>query len=173
MASELESLELSIAEAEREVDVAERYLKNSQIKLQILKQQLQTLVISEISGMKSPSSKQTTVAKSKLVEDEAERRARVRRRWRVLLMKIKFGLGAHAMAVKKRNIADASTFIEKETEVIHFISPPQRFKKILFQEASKEDQLDFEGKCHRKKVDKRYFRRGGVAVGSMQNRCNF
>ena len=50
-------------------------------------------------------------------EDEAARRARVRRRWRVLGMKIKFGLTAQAMAVKKRNMQDAASFIDKETEV--------------------------------------------------------
>ena len=43
----------------------------------------------------------------------------------------------------------------------------------MLQEASKEDQLDLEGKCHRKKADKRYFRRGGVAVGTVQGRDNF
>ena len=32
-------------------------------------------------------------------------------------MKIKFGLGAQAMAMKRRNVADASSFIDKETEV--------------------------------------------------------
>ena len=116
MASDLESLKMSISEAEREVDVAERYLRNSQIKLQFLKQQLQNLVISEVSGMKSSQSSKPT-AKPKLEEDEAARKARVRRRWRVLFMKIKFGLGAQAMAMKRRNLGDASSFIEKETEV--------------------------------------------------------
>ena len=43
----------------------------------------------------------------------------------------------------------------------------------ILQEASKEDQLDLEGKCHRKKADKRFFRRGGVAVGTVQGRDNF
>ena len=116
MASDLESLKMSISEAEREVDVAERYLRNSQIKLQFLKQQLQNLVISEVSCMKSSQSSKPT-AKPKLEEDEAARKARVRRRWRVLFMKIKFGLGAQAMAVKRRNLGDASSFIEKDTEV--------------------------------------------------------
>ena len=134
MASDLESLKMSISEAEREVDVAERYLRNSQIKLQFLKQQLQTLVISEVSGMKSSQSSKPT-AKPKLEEDEAARKARVRRRWRVLFMKIKFGLGAQAMAMKRRNLGDASSFIERETEVknyivslmnISFIRKPQR-----------------------------------------------
>ena len=134
MASDLESLKMSISEAEREVDVAERYLRNSQIKLQFLKQQLQNLVISEVSGMKSSQSSKPT-AKPKLEEDEAARKARVRRRWRVLFMKIKFGLGAQAMAMKRRNLGDASSFIERETEVknyivslmnISFIRKPQR-----------------------------------------------
>ena len=51
-------------------------------------------------------------------EDEGARRARVRRRWRVLGMKIKFGLGAQALAVKRRNLLDATSFIDKESEVM-------------------------------------------------------
>ena len=50
-------------------------------------------------------------------EDEGARRARVRRRWRVLGMKIKFGLGAQ-LAVKRRNLLDATSFIDKESEVM-------------------------------------------------------
>ena len=32
-------------------------------------------------------------------------------------MKVKFGLGANVLAIKKRNLNDISTFIDKETEV--------------------------------------------------------
>ena len=50
-------------------------------------------------------------------QDEAARKAAVRRRWRVLGMKIKFGLGAQTLAVKRRNMKDADSFIDKESEV--------------------------------------------------------
>jgi len=89
-------------------------------------------------------------------ETEEERRARVRRRWRVLALKVKFGLGANVLAIKKRNLNDISTFIDQETE-----------------EATKEDQMDLEGKCMRKKTDKRHFRRGGVRVGCTEGRDGF
>merc|ERR1719419_1844269 len=91
------------------------------------------------------------VKKPEPPKDEATRRAEVRRRWRILGMKIKFGLGAQAMAVKRRNLKDAESFIDKESE-----------------EACKEDQMDLEGKCMRKKMDKRHFRKGGIMVGSTQ-----
>jgi len=152
---DIESLKISIQDAEKEVDIAERHLKNSQIKLKYLQAQLQELVISGVSGLKSGTAK-VALAVPKIEEDEAARKARVRRRWRVLGLKIKFGLGAQAMAVKRRNLADATSFIDKETE-----------------EATKEDQLDLEGKCYRRKEDKRYFRKGGVAVGSTHGRDNF
>jgi hypothetical protein len=48
---------------------------------------------------------------------EATRKAEVRRRWRILGMKIKFGLGTQVMAVKRRNLKDADSFIDKESEV--------------------------------------------------------
>ena len=32
-------------------------------------------------------------------------------------MKVKFGLGANVLAIKKRNLSDISTFIDQETEV--------------------------------------------------------
>ena len=32
-------------------------------------------------------------------------------------MKVKFGLGANVLAIKKRNLNDISTFIDQETEV--------------------------------------------------------
>merc|ERR1712098_973092 len=150
------TLKVSIQEAERDVDIAERHLKDSQLKLRFLQKQLQELVISGVGGLKVSKEPVKVAYKPPENENDSERKARVRRRWRVLGMKIKFGLGAQALATKKRNLADASTFIEKESE-----------------EASKEDQLDLEGKCFRKKADKRYFRRGGVAVGSTHGRDNF
>jgi len=156
---DVEQIKLSIKEAEREVDIAERHLRDSQLKLTYLKNQLQEVLIAGVGGLvvaDQNNNVKESAFKPPENEDETSRKARVRRRWRVLGMKIKFGLGAQAMAVKRRNLQDASSFIDKETE-----------------EASKEDQLDLEGKCHRKKADKRYFRRGGVAVGSVQGRDNF
>ena len=119
---DIESLKISIQEAEREVDIAERHLKNSQIKLKYLQAQLQELVISGVSGLKSaPAKVAASTPKPNIEEDDVARKARVRRRWRVLGLKIKFGLGAQAMALKRRNLADASSFIDKESEVKHIV----------------------------------------------------
>ena len=35
----------------------------------------------------------------------------------MLALKVKFGLGANFLAVKKRNLNDINTFIDQETEV--------------------------------------------------------
>merc|ERR1711909_26673 len=152
---DIEALKASIQEAEREVDLAERNVKNKKLLLNSLKKQLQEAVISGVSGLKikQQEEKEKTTAPPK---DEATRRAEVRRRWRILGMKIKFGLGTQAMAVKRRNLRDVDSFIDKESE-----------------EATKEDQLDLEGKCMRKKMDKRHFRKGGVMIGSSQGRDAF
>merc|ERR1712179_327786 len=149
---DIEALKASIKEAEREVDLAERNVKNKKLLLNSLKKQLQEAVISGVSGLKikQQEEKVKTTAPPK---DDATRRAEVRRRWRILGMKIKFGLGTQAMAVKRRNLRDVDSFIDKESE-----------------EATKEDQLDLEGKCMRKKMDKRHFRNGGVMIGSTQGR---
>merc|ERR1712013_635887 len=138
---DIEALKASIKEAEREVDLAERQVKNKKLLLNSLKKQEEENV-----KVKTPAPP----------KDEATRRAEVRRRWRILGMKIKFGLGTQAMAVKRRNLKDADSFIDKESE-----------------EATKEDQLDLEGKCMRKKMDKRHFRKGGVMIGSTQGRDAF
>merc|ERR1711915_807617 len=150
----VEALKAAILEAEREVDIAERHLKNKQLALNSLKKKLQDAVIAGVGGMKI--NKTEEVEKPEPPKDEATRRAEVRRRWRILGMKIKFGLGAQAMAVKRRNLKDAESFIDKESE-----------------EACKEDQMDLEGKCMRKKLDKRPFRKGGIMVGSTQGRDMF
>ena len=118
MTCDMDTLRVNIQEAEKEVDVAERHLKNSQIKLQFLQKQLQDLMISGVGGLKAVTETPVVIAnKPPENEDEAARKARVRRRWRVLGMKIKFGLGAQVMATKRRNLSDASSFIEKESEV--------------------------------------------------------
>merc|ERR1712243_26605 len=152
---DIEALKASIKEAERAVDLAERQVKNKKLLLNSLQKQLQDAVIGRVSGLKIRQEEEK-VKKPAPPKDEATRRAEVRRRWRILGMKIKFGLGTQAMAVKRRKRRDVESFIDKESE-----------------EATKEDQLDLEGKCMRKKMDKRHFRKGGVMIGSTQGRDAF
>ena len=118
MTVDLQTLKTSITAAEREVDIAERHLKNKQLALQFLQNQLRDLIIADVKGLKIASKEVDPVPnKTTEAEDETARKERVRRRWRVLGMKIKFGLGAQAMALKQRNVKDSSSFIDKETEV--------------------------------------------------------
>ena len=115
---DIEALKASIKEAEREVDLAERQVKNKKLLLNSLKKQLQDAVISGVSGLKVKQEEENVKVKTPAPpKDEATRRAEVRRRWRILGMKIKFGLGTQAMAVKRRNLKDADSFIDKESEV--------------------------------------------------------
>ena len=118
MAVDLQTLKTKITAAEREVDIAERHLKNKQLALQFLQNQLRDLIIADVKGLKvATKDVDHFIKKPTEPEDEEARKERVRRRWRVLGMKIKFGLGAQAMALKQRNLKDASSFIDKETEV--------------------------------------------------------
>ena len=118
MTVDLQALKTSISAAEREVDIAERHLKNKQLALQFLQNQLQDLIIADVNGLKNTTKKvDPFIKKPTEPEDEEARKERVRRRWRVLGMKIKFGLGAQSMALKQRNLKDASSYIDKETEV--------------------------------------------------------
>eukprot|EP00092_Neocalanus_flemingeri_P093881 GFUD01119351.1.p1 GENE.GFUD01119351.1~~GFUD01119351.1.p1 ORF type:complete len:158 (+),score=51.73 GFUD01119351.1:33-506(+) len=153
--NEAEILKAYVKQAEKDVDLAERELKNRQIRLQVLQKQLQDKIIAGIGGLRS-GVQQEQVKQPAAPKDEATRKAEARKRWRMLGWKIKFGLGAQALAVKKRNLKDADSFIDKESE-----------------EASKEDQMDLEGKCMRKTTDKRRFRCGGIMVGSTQGRDGF
>merc|ERR1712240_866975 len=151
----MEDLKAAVKEAERLLDLAEREVASRKVALKVLQKKLQDELIGSVGGLKGPS-KSAETTKPTEPEDEETRRARVRRRWRILAMKVRFGLGASAMAVKARNLKDAASFIDKETE-----------------EVSKEDQMDLEGKCARIKKDKRHFRRGGVRVGCSQGRDAF
>ena len=120
VSEQVEKIKISIQEAEKDVDIAERHLKDSQLRLTYLKNQLQECFISGVSGLKAVDQNNNVkepAYKPPENEDEASRKARVRRRWRVLGMKIKFGLVTQAMAVKRRNLQDASSFIDKESEV--------------------------------------------------------
>merc|ERR1712083_329841 len=89
----VEALKAAILEAEREVDIAERHLKNKQLALNSLKKKLQDAVIAGVGGMKiSKTEEVEKVKKPEPPKDEATRRAEVRRRWRILGMKIKLVL---------------------------------------------------------------------------------
>merc|ERR1712209_304623 len=136
----MEDIKKAISEAEKELEVAERLVASKRSALMVLQKQLQDQLVKNVGGLKAVTSGGDKVNRN---ETEEERRARVRRRWRVL-------------AMKKRNLNDISTFIDQETE-----------------EATKEDQMDLEGKCMRKKTDKRHFRRGGVRVGCTEGRDGF
>ena len=115
--NDLEALKASIKAAEKDVDLAERNMKNKKLRLQALQKQLQDTIIAGIGGLKIKEGvQQEVVKKPEAPIDEATRKANVRRRWRILGMKIKFGLGAQ-LAVKKRNLKDAESFIDKESEV--------------------------------------------------------
>jgi len=149
----MEDIRQAIIEAERELEAAEKAVASKRSALMVLQKQLQDQLMKNVGGLKDVTLGGDKVKKP---ETEEERRARVRRRWRVLALKVKFGLGANVLAVKKRNLNDISTFIDQETE-----------------EATKEDQMDLEGKCMRKKADKRHFRRGGVRVGCAEGRDGF
>jgi len=152
----MEDFKAAVKEAERLLDLAEREVASRKVALKVLQKKLQDELVSSVGGLKGPSTQGTVLQPPAPPVDEETRRANVRRRWRILAMKVRFGLGASAMAVKARNLKDAASFIDKETE-----------------EASKEDQMDLEGKCARIKKDKRHFRRGGVRVGCTQGRDGF
>ena len=47
---DLNTLKTSITAAEREVDIAERHLKNKQLALQFLQNQLRDLIIADVNG---------------------------------------------------------------------------------------------------------------------------
>lgn len=128
---DIETLKVSIEQAEKDVDVAERHLKNSQLKLKYLQQQLQDMIIADVGGLKTASEVKVQ-DESRGEEDEDTRRARVKRRWRILGMKIKFGLGAQALATKRRNIQDASSFIDRESEVIRFLGDDISYFDLIY-----------------------------------------
>merc|ERR1712107_971353 len=129
----MEDIKKAIGEAEKELEVAERLVASKRSALMVLQKQLQDQLVKNVGGLKGVISGGDKVNRN---ETEDERRARVRRRWRVLALKVKFGLGANVLAIKKRNLSDISTFIDQDTE-----------------EATKEDQMDLEGKCMRKKIN--------------------
>merc|ERR1712156_745133 len=110
----MEDIKKAIGEAEKELEVAERLVASKRSTLMVLQKQLQDQLVKNVGGLKGVTSGGDKVNR---YETEDERRARVRRRWRVLALKVKFGLGANVLAIKKRNLNDISTFIDQETEV--------------------------------------------------------
>merc|ERR1712098_833326 len=156
MGESLDELRASIVSAQKELQEAEALVKTKRMRIEVFQKQLQNQLKASVGGLKEPKPNEPVVSKPAAPIDEEARRALVRRRWRVLGLKVKFGLSANLMAVKKRNMNDLNSFIDKETE-----------------EACKEDQLDLEGRCMRKTKDKRHFRRGGIMVGSTQGRDGF
>merc|ERR1711936_896815 len=109
----MEDIKKAIGEAEKELEVAERLVASKRSALMVLQNQLQDQLVKNVGGLKGVTSGGDKVKRN---ETEEERRARVRRRWRVLALKVKFGLGANVLAIKKRNLNDISTFIDQETE---------------------------------------------------------
>lgn len=85
---------------------------------------------------------------------EEERRALVRRRWRILGMKVRIGISANI--VKKRKVNDPNSFVVKETEAV-----------------KKEDELDLEGACKRKTKVRGKWRKAGFGAGIVQGRDNW
>merc|ERR1712098_1042842 len=131
MGESLEELRASIVSAQKELQEAEALVKTKRMRIEVLQKQLQNQLKASVGGLKEPKPNEPVVSKPAAPIDEEARRALVRRRWRVLGLKVKFGLSANLMAVKKRNLNDLNSFIDKETE-----------------EACKEDQLDLEGRHH-------------------------
>merc|ERR1712130_75546 len=95
----MEDIRQAIIEAERELEAAEKAVASKRSALMVLQKQLQDQLMKNVGGLKDVTLGGDKVKKP---ETEEERRARVRRRWRVLALKVKFGLGANVLAVNKR-----------------------------------------------------------------------
>ena len=72
---------------------------------------------------------------------------------------------------KRRDLTDIDTFVSRESEVGKYLHTLAALTRML-QSASLADQLDLEGRCMRRPVDRRSFRRTGVCPtpGSVQGR---
>jgi len=142
---EVGSLEKLLAEAKLLLEEAEMEVTRRKNKVMELEKNL-TVTMKKV--------KEETLKQEKTPEEVEKRRAEVRRKWRILGMKVRVGVTANI--VKRRKVLDANTFMEKETEAV-----------------DKEDQLDLEGRCERKKTERRRWRRGGIRVGDTQGRDLF
>merc|ERR1712039_719598 len=83
----MEDIKKAIGEAEKELEVAERLVASKRSALMVLQKQLQEQLVKNVGGLKGAISGGDKVNRN---ETEEERRARVRRRWRVLALKVKF-----------------------------------------------------------------------------------
>ena len=98
------SLKNSVSQAEQSLEEAENDLANKKEELKKLQLKLEDEVIKDVSKLKMPVEKADT--------DKVD----AAKKWRVLGMKVRLGVGGVAMT-KRRDIGDADTFIVKESEV--------------------------------------------------------
>merc|ERR1712032_1079057 len=110
----MEDIRKAISEAERELEAAEKAVASKRNALMVLQKQLQDQLVKNVGGLKGVTPGGDKVKKP---ETEEERRARVRRRWRVLALKVKFGLGANFLAIRR------------ETSTISTLSSIKRLRK--------------------------------------------
>ena len=101
---EVMNLKNLVAQAEQSLEDAENDLATKREMLKKLQSKLEDEVIKDVSLLKAPLDKPGT-----LKDDMG-------RKWRVLGMKVRLGVGGVAVT-KRRDICDAETFIEKESEV--------------------------------------------------------
>jgi len=126
------------------LDEAKRMLLQAQKEVKIKEEKVLELE-KRLAEVLERSSAQTQIKKEDKTEEE--RRAAVRRRWRILGMKVRIGISANI--VKKRKINDPNSFIVKETEAV-----------------KKADELDLEGACKRKTKVRGKWRKAGKAFGA-------
>jgi len=143
---EVGSLEKLLAEAKALLEEAESEVTRRKNKVLELERNLTVL--------REKVEKEDTMKQERTPEEEEKRRAEVRRKWRILGMKVRVGVTANI--VRRRKMLDADSFMEKETEAV-----------------DKGDKLDLEGRCERKKTERRRWRRGGIRVGDTQGRDLF
>ena len=98
------SLKNLVSQAEQSLEEAENDLANKKEELKKLQLKLEDEVIKDVSKLKMPVEKADT--------DKVD----AAKKWRVLGMKVRLGVGGMAMT-KRRDIGDADTFIVKESEV--------------------------------------------------------
>ena len=98
-----------VSKAEQNLEQAEKELATKREELKKLLSKLEDEVIKDVSKMKLPA------------EKPVAEKIDAAKKWRVLGMKVRLGVGGVAMT-KRRDIGDAETFIVKETEVLLKIS---------------------------------------------------
>jgi len=134
------------------LDEAKRMLLQAQKEVKIKEDKVIELE-KRLAEVLERSSAQSQPLKKEDISEE-ERRAAVRRRWRILGMKVRIGISANI--VKKRKINDPNSFIVKETEAV-----------------KKADELDLEGACKRKTKVRGKWRRAGFGAGITLGKDNF